>query len=72
MEKIDIQGILSGAPDRDAHPRNADFLNVANYPATTFIGSPVGFLGVHDYTIIGDFTIRGATRRATLNVSFLG
>ncbi|MEC4681501.1 MAG: YceI family protein, partial [Nitrospirota bacterium] len=33
---IDAKGIWSGDPDRDAHLRNADFLNAEKHPAIIF------------------------------------
>ena len=69
---IDAKGIWSGEPDRDAHLRNADFLDVEKYPKITFKGNQVELLGDHDYTVTGDLTIRGVTRQVTLNVTLLG
>ncbi len=69
---IDAKGIWSGEPDRDAHLRNADFLDAEKHPAITFKGNQVELLGDHDYTVTGDLTIRGVTRQVTLNVTLLG
>ncbi len=69
---IDAKGIWSGEPDRDAHLRNADFLDVEKYPKITFKGNQVELMGDHDYTVTGDLTVRGVTRQVTLNVTLLG
>jgi len=69
---IDAGGIWSGEPDRDAHLRSADFLDVDNYPEITFKGSQVEITGDHDYKVTGDLTIRGVTRPVTLSVRYLG
>jgi polyisoprenoid-binding protein YceI len=45
---------------------------VENHPEITFTGNQVEITGAHDYTVTGDLTIRGVTRKATLNVSYLG
>ncbi len=69
---IDAAGLWSGEPDRDAHLRSADFLDVDNYPEITFKGDQVEITGDHDYKVTGDLTIRGVTRPVTLNVRYLG
>lgn len=69
---IDARGVWSGEPDRDAHLRSADFLDVENYPEITFKGNQVEITGDHDYKVTGDLTIRGVTRLVTLSVRYLG
>jgi polyisoprenoid-binding protein YceI len=69
---IDAKGIWSGEPDRDAHLRHADFLDVDKHPQITFKGNRVEVLGNHDYTVTGNLTIRGVTRQLTLHVTYLG
>lgn len=69
---IDARGVWSGEPDRDAHLRSADFLDVENYPEITFKGNQVEITGDHDYKVTGDLTIRGVTRPVTLSVRYLG
>lgn len=69
---IDARGLWSGDPDRDAHLRSADFLDVENYPEITFQGDQVEVVGPHDYKVTGDLTIRGVTRKVTLDVTYLG
>ncbi len=69
---IDAGGIWSGEPDRDAHLRSADFLDVDNHPEIIFKGGQVEIAGDHDYKVSGDLTIRGVTRPVTLNVRYLG
>ncbi len=70
--KIDAQGIWSGEQERDAHLRGEDFLDVENHPEITFRGNRFEVSGPHDYTVTGDLTIRGVTRKTTLTVNFLG
>jgi polyisoprenoid-binding protein YceI len=69
---IDAKGIWTGEPDRDIHLRSADFLDVENFPEIAFKGSELELLGDHDYTLSGNLTIRGVTRKTTLHVRYLG
>ncbi len=69
---IDAKGIWTGEPDRDAHLRSSDFLDVENFPEITFQGHEVELLGDHDYTLSGNLTIRGVTRKTRLHVRYLG
>jgi polyisoprenoid-binding protein YceI len=70
--EIDARGIWTGEPDRDAHLKSADFLDVENHPTITFAGNEVELVGDHDALLTGDLTIRGKTRRTTLKVRHLG
>jgi polyisoprenoid-binding protein YceI len=50
---------------RDAHLRNADFLDVEHYPAMTFKMKSYKKT-VEGYTMAGDLTLRGVTKEITL------
>lgn len=69
---IDAAGIWTGEPDRDAHLRGADFLDVENNPKITFSGNHVELVGDHDYTVTGNLSIRGITRTTAMHVTYLG
>src|SRR5712691_5815808 len=69
---IDAAAIWTGQPQRDAHLRSADFLDVENYPRITFKGNQVEVAGARDYILRGTLTIRGVSREVELNVSYLG
>lgn len=69
---IDSKTLWTGEPDRDAHLRSADFLNVEHYPEITFKGDQVEILGDHDYVLGGNLTIRGVMRTVPLKVRYLG
>jgi polyisoprenoid-binding protein YceI len=69
---IDAAGIWTGQPQRDAHLRSSDFLDVENFPQITFKGDQVELSGDHDYVVTGELTIRGVARPASLTVSYLG
>lgn len=69
---IDARGIWTGEPQRDAHLRSADFLDVENHPDIIFKGDQVEVIGEHDYILTGELTIRGITREARLSIHYLG
>jgi polyisoprenoid-binding protein YceI len=70
--QIDAKSIWTGEPDRDAHLRSADFLDVEHYPEITFTGIGVEIVGDHDFFLTGQLTVRGVTREVRLKVRFLG
>lgn len=70
--EIDARTLWTGEPDRDAHLRSADFLDVEHYPTITFRSREVSLLGDHDYSVVGDLTIRGVSRPCKLRVTYLG
>lgn len=69
---IDARKLWSGEPDRDAHLKSADFLDVENHPTITFRGNRVMLTGAASARLQGDLSIRGVTRPVTLDVHFLG
>jgi polyisoprenoid-binding protein YceI len=69
---IDAGTIWTGEPQRDAHLRSADFLDVEHHPRITFKGHQVEAAGARDYILRGALTIRGVSREIELNVSYLG
>ena len=70
--RIDAKSLWTGEPDRDAHLRSADFLDVEHHPEITFKGTQVTIIGDHDYVVRGQLTIRGVTHEASLKVRYLG
>jgi polyisoprenoid-binding protein YceI len=50
---------------RDTHIRNADFLDVEQYPTMTFKMKSYKKTA-ENFTAVGDFTLRGATKEITL------
>ena len=70
--RIDAAGIWSGDEARDGHLRTADFLDVENHPQITFRGDQVEVLGGHDFRVTGDLSMRGVSRKVTLDVTYLG
>jgi polyisoprenoid-binding protein YceI len=69
---IDANQLWSGEPDRDAHLKSADFLDVAHHPQILFKSSAVQQVAANEFELAGNLTIRGITRPATLDVTYLG
>ena len=70
--EIDAGKLWTGEPNRDAHLRSADFLDVEHFPTINFRSREVNLLGDHDYLVLGDLSIRGVTRPCILRVTYLG
>jgi polyisoprenoid-binding protein YceI len=69
---IDAAGIWTGEPQRDAHLRTADFLDVANHPAIAFQGRFTERTGDTSFKGSVELTVRGVTRDVALDVGYLG
>jgi polyisoprenoid-binding protein YceI len=63
--------IDTGNKDRDEHLRSEDFFNVVKYPTIRFKSSEIKANG-SKLTIIGDLTIKGVTKRVTLDGKLSG
>jgi polyisoprenoid-binding protein YceI len=70
--RIDTRQLWTGEPNRDAHLKSADFLDVERFPQIIFEGNQVQVLGDYDYVVTGDLTIRGITRTVSLKTTYLG
>jgi polyisoprenoid-binding protein YceI len=69
---IDTSRLWTGEPDRDAHLKSPDFLDVEKYPTIVFKGNQVELTGATDAVLTGNLTIRGVTRPVPLRVQYLG
>jgi len=63
--------IDTGNKDRDEHLRSEDFFDVATYPTIRFKSTEIKANG-SKLTIIGDLTIKGVTKRVTLDGKLSG
>ncbi len=70
--ELDAAGLWSGEPERDAHLRTADFLDVEHHPKITFDSTRVEVVSPHDFRVWGELTIRGVTREVCLETCYLG
>lgn len=69
---IDARGIWTGEPQRDAHLRSADFLDVEHHPEIRFSGRVAKLVGPGEYKVQGELTIRGVTKPVALDVRRIG
>jgi len=69
---IDVASIDTGDEGRDAHVRNADFFDVAQYPTATYTSTRIEKSGDDTYTVYGDLTLRGVTREVPLELTLEG
>ncbi|WP_067802496.1 YceI family protein [Actinomadura formosensis] len=69
--EIEVASLDTRNPDRDAHVRTADVLDVEKYPTMTFATTGVRAEG-DGHFLDGELTIKGVTRPVTLSVEFNG
>ncbi|WP_278263410.1 YceI family protein [Nocardia sp. AG03] len=68
---IELDSFDTGNPDRDAHIRTADFLDVANRPTLSFRSTqPVRV--AENFTVVGEATLGAVTQPLTLDVEWGG
>ena len=68
---IDAKTINTREPQRDAHLKSADFLDVEKFPSLTFASTQIVKKGDDEFEVTGDLTIHGVTRKATFKVEEL-
>jgi polyisoprenoid-binding protein YceI len=69
--EIDAASIDTRDESRDAHLKNADFLDVERYPTLRFTSNEVKGSG-RDWTVRGDLTIKDVTRPVVLELELEG
>ena len=70
--RIRTASIDTGQPDRDAHLRSADFLDVDTYPEMVFTSTEVDQVDDDVYRLTGDLTIRDVIRPVTVDFALTG
>jgi polyisoprenoid-binding protein YceI len=65
---IDAATINTRDPQRDAHLKSADFLDVEKFPALTFRSTRVSKRGDGELEVTGDLSIHGVTRNVGFEV----
>jgi polyisoprenoid-binding protein YceI len=69
---IDAASVDTGIPERDAHLRSPDFLDIERFPHITFRSTRVEQPDPRRGRVIGDLTIRDVTREVELGVKYVG
>jgi polyisoprenoid-binding protein YceI len=69
--EIDLASIDTGADQRDAHIRSADFFDVESYPKMIYRSTGVRPDG-DDFILDGDLTLKGVTRSVPLRLELNG
>ena len=69
---IDADSIDTANADRDAHLRSNDFFDMEHHPTLTFTSTAVERVDDDVYRVAGDLTLRGVTRRVTIDFEFTG
>ena len=69
---IDAASIDTHQPDRDAHLRSADFLDVDRFPVLRFRSTALRPIDDAHFELDGELTVRDVTRPVTLDAEFLG
>jgi len=73
--EIDAATIDTREPQREAHLRSPDFLDVERFPTIAFESTRIegGYANPGDrFRLIGNLTIRGTTREVTLDATYEG
>ncbi|PYS45857.1 MAG: polyisoprenoid-binding protein [Acidobacteria bacterium] len=72
--QVEIAGatIWTGEPERDAHLRSSDFLDVENHPKISFGSGSLDILTPHEFRVNGELTIRGVTKPVALKTQYFG
>lgn len=69
---IDAASIDTGHPDRDAHLRSPEFLDVQRFPALRFRSTGAEKVAEDTYRMTGELTVRDVTRPTTLDLVYQG
>ncbi len=65
---IDAGSINTREPQRDAHLKSADFLDVEKFPVLTFKSTRVSKVKVDELSVEGNLSIHGVTRKVVFEV----
>lgn len=65
---IDAASVSTREPQRDAHLKSPDFLEVEKFPTLSFKATRIARAGEEELTVAGDLTIHGITRNVVFSV----
>jgi polyisoprenoid-binding protein YceI len=64
--------VNTGSPDRDAHLKSPDFFDVEKFKEITFKSDSLKKIDDDSFVMTGDLTIKGISKKVSLNVEFNG
>ncbi len=67
-----ISSISTNNEQRDGHLKSADFFDAEQFPELTFTSKRVEKVSSDTFNVIGDFTVKGISKEAKLNVELGG
>ena len=65
---LDVRSVNTNNKMRDEHIQAADYFDTANFPNATFVSKKIETNGGDKLKVTGDFTLRGVTKEAILDV----
>lgn len=68
---IQVASVTTDNEQRDGHLKTGDFFDAENHPIAHYKATGVRF-DSENFTVDGEFTLRGNTKPVTLDVEFLG
>jgi polyisoprenoid-binding protein YceI len=68
---VETASIDTRNPDRDAHLKSADFLDVESFPTLTFTSTSISGTG-ESFVVTGDINIHGVTKSVDVKFELLG
>lgn len=69
---IDVYSIDTNNTDRDEHLKSPDFFNADEFPTIEFLSTDFDHIEGDNYKLTGDITIKGISKKVTLDVLFGG
>ena len=70
--KIQADSVNTGSGMKDGKLKSKDFFNADQAPLITFLSTKIVQTGPNTFEVVGDFTIRGATKPQTLTLILSG
>ena len=69
---VDVNSIDTDNKDRDAHLKSVDFFDAEKHPTLQFKSRSFKQVGKNMFKLVGDLTMRGATKPVELDVTYGG
>lgn len=70
--KVPVASVMTTSGKLDEELKSAQWLDAGQYPDMTFVSTRVTVVGKTRAKVVGELTIHGVTKPATLEVSFIG